>query len=102
SLKMAIDWDAVEELQGDAEGQRKRGDRLRKDGDEAGARAAFEIAEARLRKCLKVLEETPTSETAVARAETLGSLAGILRRTTRNEEAFELYSKGAEVERQYR
>jgi len=98
---MTVDWDAVEQLQGRAETARKRGDRLRGEGDEAGAMAAFGVAEASLRECLTALGLTPTPETASARAETLGSLGGILRRMNRSEEAFENYSEGADIEQKY-
>lgn len=98
---MAVDWDAVEELQGRAETARKRGDRLRSEGDETGAMAQFSVAEASLRKCLTVLGPDPTTETASARGETLGSLAGILRRMNRSEEAFDNYSEGANIEQEY-
>jgi tetratricopeptide (TPR) repeat protein len=98
---MAIDWDRIAELQEDAESECKRGDRLRREGDKTNAASAFKVAEAQLRECLGLLEGAETAETAAARAETLGSLAGMLRRMNRNEEAFELYSKGGSIERGY-
>jgi hypothetical protein len=99
--EMGIDWDRIEELQEEAETERNRGDRFRKIGDEAQAELAFQTGEVKLRECLKLLGDSVTKETAAARTETLGSLGGMLRRLARNEEAFELYSRGAAVEREY-
>lgn len=99
---MAVDWDRIEELQDDAEAERNRGDRFRKEGDEVKAARAFKTGEANLRECLGLLGDSVTEETAAARAETLGSLAGMLRRLDRNEEAFDLYDKGAAVEQKYK
>jgi tetratricopeptide (TPR) repeat protein len=98
---MDIDWDRIQELQEDADGDRGRGDRLRKEGKTAEARIAYEAGEKNLREALSLLGKEETPQAGKARAEILGSIAGFLRRTDRDEEAFVLYDKGAAVENRY-
>jgi tetratricopeptide (TPR) repeat protein len=95
-------FDDVRQLQQQAALDRKRGDALRKAGREPQARQAFDAGLEKLERCTAMLETArpdDPAQLAVVTAETFGSIAGLLRRLERNDDAFEAYVKGAAVER---
>ncbi len=101
---MQSEQQQVKDLLGQAELDRKRGDAFRKAGREEDSIRAFESGAKTLQDVLKFLDGvnwSQSTELAALRAETLGSLGGMLRRTGKNSEAFEQYKKGAKIEDEF-
>jgi tetratricopeptide (TPR) repeat protein len=101
---MSAIFDEVKTLQQGATLDRKRGEALRKAGREAEARQAFDAGIAKLQRAGDVLEGARSQDArqfAERSAENFGSLAGLLRRAGRNDEAYEHYVRGAAIEGEF-
>jgi tetratricopeptide (TPR) repeat protein len=94
-------FDEVRTLQQQATLDRKRGEALRKAAREPEARQAFDAGIAKLGLAEKMLESGQSQDPqqfAERRAENFGSVAGLLRRVGRYDEAYKKYREGATVE----
>jgi hypothetical protein len=92
------------QLQRQAALDRKRGDALRRAGHEPEAVQAFEAGVRKLESGLRVLDRArwrEVPELVARRIDTLGSIAGLLRRQARNGEAYLRYREGAEIEHDF-
>jgi hypothetical protein len=97
-------FDEVRALQQQATLDRKRGDALRKAGREPEARQAFDAGIAKLERGRQMLESGRSQDPqqfAERSGENFGSLAGLLRRVERNDEAYQNYVEGAAIERDF-
>jgi tetratricopeptide (TPR) repeat protein len=93
------------QLQRQAALDRKRGDALRRAGREPEAIRAFEAGVVKLENGLGVLDRARWQEfpeLIPRRVDTLGSIAGLLRRLERNKDAYRRYSEGAKIEHDFK
>ena len=100
---MASIFDEVRAVQLQAALDRKRGDALRKAGREPEARR-LDAGIAKLKRTRTMLEHVRSQDPrqfAERSAENAGSLAGLLRRVDRNDEAYLSYVDGAGVETEF-
>jgi tetratricopeptide (TPR) repeat protein len=98
-------FDDVKTLQTQAALDRKRGEALRGAKRDLEAREAYDAGIMKLEQARKMLDNgrsVDAQQFAERSAENFGSLAGLLRRVGRNDEAYQSYVEGATVERDFK